>query len=129
MEQLSQSIKVNSTEAERSLGQLAHLDQRRDPRQRRARSSARLLGVSAEVARSFVGKADEIASVAHAAHQRDDALLSDQSGGVLAAITEKGQQFAGEVTIATDQAIRVDRGEGLRLHPHDARQQQRNRPH
>ena len=33
-------------------------------------------------------------------------LLSDKSGGVLAAITEKGQQFAGDVTSATDHAIK-----------------------
>jgi gas vesicle protein len=40
-------------------------------------------------------------------------LLSDKSGGVLASIVEKGQQFADSVTKATDDAVKAIEGKGL----------------
>ena len=97
MEQLSQSIKSNSSEAERSLGQLAHRHHRRHPRQRQ-RSRAHASWASATKSpRSFIGKADEIANAVGQRTSEMTAILSDRSGSVLAAIIEKGQQFANDV--------------------------------
>ena len=70
LEQLGQSIKTNSADAERSLGQLA-LSTTETLRSQRRRSRAQAVGMSAEVTRNFVGKADEIAQHGQPAHQRD----------------------------------------------------------
>ena len=105
MEQLSQSITVNAAEAEKSLGQLA-LSTTDAIRTSASEVERTLLGVSAEVARSFVGKADEIAATLTLRTGELTAVLSDQSGGVIAAITDKGHEFAGQVTMATDLAIK-----------------------
>ena len=105
MEQLTQSITVNASEAERSLGQLA-LSTTDAIRTSASEVERTLLGVSAEVARSFVGKADEIAGTLTQRANEMTALLSDQGGGVIAAISEKGQDFAGQVTMATELALK-----------------------
>jgi hypothetical protein len=111
MEQLSQSIKTNSSEAERSLGQLA-LNTTAAIRTSASEVERTLLGVSTEVARGFVGKADEIADQVSRRTNEMTTVLSDKSGSVIAAITAKGEQFAGDVGKATELAIKAieDRG-------------------
>ncbi len=111
MEQLNTSIKTNSAEAERSLGQLA-LNTTAAIRTSASEVERTLLGVSSEVSRNFVSKADEIASQVSQRTSEMATILSDRSGSVLAAIVEKGEQFAGDVGKATEQAVKAieDRG-------------------
>jgi hypothetical protein len=104
MEQLSQAIKVNSAEAERSLGALA-LSTTGAIRTSASEAERTLVGVGEEVARTFVGKADEIANMVGRRTDEMTTILSDKSGGVLSAITAKGEQFASEITKATDLAL------------------------
>ncbi len=106
LEQLSQAIKVNSAEAERSLGQLA-LSTTEAIRTSAGDAERTLVGVSEEVARSFVGKADEITTAVSRRTNEMTTVLSDRSGGVIAAITEKGEQFTRDVASATDQAVKA----------------------
>ena len=105
MEQLSQSIKVNAAEAENSLGQLA-LATTDAIRASAGEAERTLLGVERRGRPQLRRQGRRDRHDGHPAHQRNDRHLSDKSGGVLAAITEKGQQFAGEVGMATDQAIK-----------------------
>src|SRR6476660_5149655 len=84
LEQLSQAIKLNAADAERTL-----------------------VGVSEEVARNFVGKAEEIATAVSRRANEMTTVLSDKSGGVLSAITEKADHFTREVTNATDHAVKA----------------------
>ena len=69
--------------------------------------------MSAEVARNFTGKANEIADKVSQRTNEMAALLSDKSGSVLAAITEKGQQFASDVSKATDEAMKSIEDKGF----------------
>ena len=67
----------------------------------------KLVGMSTEVSRNLVGKANEIHT---AMTQRVDDMtrLLDQNGNALiAALTGKGEQFAGEVSRAADQAVKA----------------------
>ncbi len=134
MEQLSQSIKSNAGEAERALGQLAisTTDSIRTSATEVERSlnslstsvsgvlkenagdvERTLLGVSAEVARSFIGKADEISSAISKRANEMGSILDEKSGGVIAALTGKGQEFAAEVTRATEAAVKSIENKGL----------------
>jgi hypothetical protein len=73
----------------------------------------KLVGMSTEVSRNIVGKANEINS---AMSQRVDdmtRLLDDKSNGLLVALTGKGEQFAGEVVRATDQAVKAIDAKGF----------------
>jgi len=73
----------------------------------------KLLGMGSEVSRSLVGKANEIHS---AMTQRVDdmaRLLDQNSNGLIVALTNKGEQFAGEVVRATDQAVKSIDAKGL----------------
>jgi hypothetical protein len=106
LEQLSQAIKVNSAEAERSLGQLA-LSTTEAIRASAGDAERTLVGVSEEVARNFVGKAEEIATAVSRRANEMTTVLSEKSGGVLFAITEKADHFTREVTNATDQAVKA----------------------
>ena len=106
LEQLSQAIKLNSAEAERSLGQLA-LSTTEAIRASAGDAERTLVGVSKEVARNFVGKAEEIATAVSRRANEMTTVLSDKSGGVLSAITEKADHFTREVTHATDQAVKA----------------------
>jgi hypothetical protein len=66
----------------------------------------KLVGMSTEVARNLVGKANEIHT---AMTQRVDDMtrvLDQNSNGLLVALTNKGEEFAGEVSRATDQAVK-----------------------
>jgi hypothetical protein len=106
LEQLSQAIKLNSAEAERSLGQLA-LSTTEAIRASAGDAERTLVGVSEEVARNFVGKAEEIATAVSRRANEMTTVLSDKSGGVLSAITEKADHFTREVTNATDHAVKA----------------------
>src|SRR5512139_3328639 len=112
LEQLSQAIKVNSAEAERSLGQLA-LTTTEAIRTSAGDAERTLVGVSEEVARSFVGKAEEIATAVNRRTNEMTTILSEKSGGVITAITEKGAQFTRDVTTATDQAVKAIEEKGF----------------
>ena len=106
LEQLSEAIKVNSAQAERSLGQLS-LSTTESIRTSVGDAERTLVGVSEEVARNFIGKADGIATAVSQRVNEMTAILSEKSGGVLAAITEKSEQFTRDVTTATDQAVKA----------------------
>ncbi|HSQ05023.1 MAG TPA: hypothetical protein VLN59_13350, partial [Burkholderiales bacterium] len=106
LEQLSEAIKVNSAEAERSLGALA-LSTTEAIRTSASDAERTLVGVSGEVARNFIGKADEIATAVSQRTNEMTTILSEKSSGVVAAITEKGEQFTRDVTSATDQAVKA----------------------
>jgi hypothetical protein len=67
----------------------------------------KLVGMSTEVSRNLVGKANEIHS---AMTQRVDDMtrvLDQNANGLLVALTSKGEEFAGEVSRATDQAVKA----------------------
>jgi len=112
MEQLSDTIRANSADAEQSLGRLAS-SASEAIRLSASEAERTLLGVSDEVARNFVGKAEEISETVSRRASEISTILSDNSGSVLAALAEKGEQFAGEITGATDQAIRSIEEKGL----------------
>ena len=73
----------------------------------------KLVGMSTEVSRNLVGKANELHS---AMTQRVDDMtrvLDQNSNGLLAALTSKGQEFAGEVTRVTDQTVKAIDAKGF----------------
>src|SRR6202034_1264125 len=73
----------------------------------------KLVGMSTEVSRSLVGKANEIHT---AMTQRVDDMtrvLDQNSNGLIVALTGKGEQFAGEVSRATDQAVKAIDAKGF----------------
>ena len=72
-----------------------------------------LLGVSAEVARSFVGKADEIAATSQRARRRDDAHPRPESSTLLAALSNKSQEFTAEVEPRHEQAVSAIEAKGF----------------
>ena len=105
LDQLGQSIKSNTAEAERSLGQLAATTSET------LRASAgdverKLVAVSAEVARTITDRTDELFTTVGERTAEMTTVLSDKSGGVIAALTQKGQQFATEIGRATEEAVR-----------------------
>ena len=69
--------------------------------------------MSTEVSRNLVGKANEIHS---AMTQRVDDMtrvLDQNANGLIVALTGKGEQFAGEVSRATDQAVKAIEARGF----------------
>jgi hypothetical protein len=65
-----------------------------------------LSGITADVARNVAGRADEItATVAQRVGEMTH-LLDEKSNGLLTALSGKGQEFAGEVSRITDQAVK-----------------------
>jgi hypothetical protein len=73
----------------------------------------KLIGMSTEVSRTMVGKANEINS---AMTQRVDdmtRLLDDKSNGLIAALSAKGEQFAGEVSRITEQTVKTIDAKGF----------------
>ena len=135
LEQLSQAIKTNAGEAERSLAQLASStttnairasaqDAERSLtgmstgvsnvlKQNATEVERTLLGVSAEVARNFVGKADEITAAVSAARRRDDAHPGREVERAAGALTGKSQEFASEVSRVTDHAVKAIEAKGF----------------
>ncbi len=93
IEELNAAIKTHAGDAERTLTELS------------ANVERTLLGVSAEVTRSFTGKAEEIAATVSKRAAEMTSVLDQSSSGLLAALTEKREEFAAEVGRATDHAL------------------------
>ena len=72
-----------------------------------------LLGVSAEVARDFVGKADEITAAVSARAAEMTRILDEKSSTLLTALTGKSQEFANEVSRVTDHAVKAIEAKGF----------------
>jgi hypothetical protein len=62
--------------------------------------------MSAEVGRNIVGRADEITTTVSQRVGEMSQLLDEKSNGLLATISGKGQELAGEVSRITDQAVK-----------------------
>src|SRR5579885_361109 len=111
-EQLAETIKTNTSEAERALGTLA-ISVGDAIRLSAGEAERKLAGVGEEVARGFTGKVAEIAGELARHTEAMNTLLSQKSGGVVDAIAQKGRQFAEEITSAADQAVRAIDERGL----------------
>ncbi len=128
LEQLSESIRTNAGDAGRALGELATATQRSHPRERgeaertltdgsggheqdaeaecRERWNARCSRVSAEVARSFAGKAEEISStVSQRAAEMTGMLDQKQRRAAERAGPGKSEEFAADIGRVTDHAL------------------------
>jgi len=73
----------------------------------------KLVGMSTEVSRNLVGKANEINT---AMTQRVDDMtrvLDQNANGLLLALTNKGEEFAGQVGRATDEAVKAIDSKGF----------------
>jgi hypothetical protein len=92
LEQLTEAIRTNTEDAER-----------------------RLVGVSNEVSRNFVGKVDEIAAVVTQRSGEMTTILDASSSTLLAALTEKSQEFTGHVNRATEEAVRAIGAHGFQF--------------
>ncbi|MGC1350297.1 MAG: negative regulator of septation ring formation, partial [Xanthobacteraceae bacterium] len=62
--------------------------------------------MSAEVGRNIAGRADEITATVSQRVGEMSQLLDEKSNGLLATISGKGQELAGEVSRITDQAVK-----------------------
>jgi hypothetical protein len=65
-----------------------------------------LAGVGDEVSRNVMGRADEFAATVSQRVGEMARLLDDRSNGLLTALSGKSQEFAGEVSRITDQAVK-----------------------
>ncbi len=72
-----------------------------------------LLSVSAEVARSFVGKADEISTSVSQRAAELTRIVDDKSSGLLTALSTKSQEFASEVSRVTEHAVKAIEAKGF----------------
>ena len=72
-----------------------------------------LSGVSAEVARNVSGRADEITATVSQRVGELTHLLDEKSNTLLVALSGKGQEFAGEVSRITDQAVKSIEAKGF----------------
>jgi hypothetical protein len=126
LEQLSESITTNSENAERALAQLAANTTQSIGKSAAAGTAAaeaigrsandaerKLVGMSTEVSRNIVGKANEINSAMTQRVEDMTRLLDEKSSGLLLALTNKGEHFAGEVGRVTDQAVQAIDAKGL----------------
>ena len=73
----------------------------------------KLVGMSTEVSRNLVGKANEINSAMSQRVEDMTRILDEKSNGLLGALTAKGEHFAGEVSRATDQAVKTIDAKGF----------------
>ncbi len=101
VEQLAESIKVNTTEAERSLGDLTQS------------TTEAIRGSASEAERTLRGASDEISASIGQRAEELTTLLSDRSGGVIAALSEQGEHFAFTIGSATDKALEAIEAKGL----------------
>jgi hypothetical protein len=69
--------------------------------------------VSAEVARNFVGKADEISTAVSQRANEMTRIVDEKSSGLLVALTAKSQEFATEVSRVTDHAVKAIEAKGF----------------
>ena len=72
--------------------------------------------MSSEVARNFVGRADEIAAAVGKRSAELTRILDEKSSGLLAAIATKTNEFTSEVGRVTENRGAVDPVDRLRLH-------------
>jgi hypothetical protein len=72
-----------------------------------------LLSVSAEVARNFVGKAEEISSTVRQRAAEMTEIVDEKSSGLLAALSRKGEEFVSEVGRVTEQAVKAVEAKGF----------------
>jgi hypothetical protein len=72
-----------------------------------------LTTVSADVAQNVSGRASEITTAVSQQVGEMTRLLDERSNGLLAALTGKGQEFAGEVSRITDQAVKSIEAKGF----------------
>lgn len=105
MEQLAETIKTNAGEAERALSALSEGVGGR-LRDEADAVEAKLLGVTAQVSREFVGKADEISTTVSQRAGEMTRILDSSSSTLLAALTEKSRDFTGQINRATEDAVR-----------------------
>ena len=128
MEQLSQAIKIQFGRSRTLARRAGALHHRRDPRQRqrgRAHAGRHERRGGPQVRRQGRGNRQR----GQLPHQRDgDAAVRQQRRRA-----RRDHREGPAVRLRHHQGHRsgdvVDRGEGLRLHPHDAGQQRRNHPH
>jgi DNA anti-recombination protein RmuC len=72
-----------------------------------------LVGMSADVARNIVGRADDIHAAVSQRVSEMTHTLDEKSHELLTSLSAKGEQFAGEVTRVTDQAVKAIEAKGL----------------
>jgi hypothetical protein len=72
-----------------------------------------LVGMSADVARNIVGRADDIHAAVSQRVGEMTRALDEKSGELLTALSGKGEEFAGEVTRITDQAVKSIEAKGF----------------
>src|SRR5262249_51810107 len=132
-EHLRTSIRTATEEAERSLTQLAadttsairastHDAERvisgmstgvSNVLKQNAGDEGMLLSVSAEVARNFVGEAEEIWTAVRQRAAEMTEIVDEKSSGLPAALTRKGEEFVSEVGRVTEQAVKVVEAKGF----------------
>ena len=123
MEQLSQSIEINARNAERSLGQLAHRTSD-TIRVERGEAERALSGTSESVGAELHRPGRAIVKRSRPAHARNgNHPVRQERQRAHGASARRASEFGNEIERATDQALAVDRAEGLRLRPRDRRQQ------
>src|SRR5262245_65935798 len=72
-----------------------------------------LLSVSAEVARNFVGEAEEISTAVGQRAAEMTRIVDEKTSGLLAALTNKRQEFVSEVSRVTDHAVKAIEAKGF----------------
>ena len=90
------------------------VDRRRAPAEALGDDAERtLLGMSADVARNIVGRADDIHAAVSQRVGEMTRTLDEKSHELLASLSGKGEQFASEVTRVTDQAVKAIEAKGF----------------
>jgi hypothetical protein len=72
-----------------------------------------LVGMSTDIARNIVGRADDIHTAVSERVNEMARTLDEKSHELLTSLSTKGDQFAGEVTRVTDQAVKAIEAKGL----------------
>ena len=72
-----------------------------------------LVGMSADVARNIVGRADDIHAAVSQRVGEMTRALDDKSTELLTALTGKSEEFAGEINRVTDQAVKAIEAKGF----------------
>ena len=72
-----------------------------------------LVGMSADVARNIVGRADDIHAAVSQRVGEMTRALDEKSNELLTALSGRGEQFAGDVTRITDQAVKAIEARGF----------------
>ncbi|HWP26126.1 MAG TPA: hypothetical protein VNL39_07260 [Xanthobacteraceae bacterium] len=113
-EQIAHAIKSNSAEAERVLTALS-AGVNNTLRQSAADVQRLLVGVSNDVARNLVGKADEISSAISQRAAEMTRLLDERSDGLVTALGNKSRELTAEVSRVSEYTIRAIDAQGVSL--------------